>query len=312
MIFEGNEKKLELVVSDKISLLEWPEERFHSIVRAADTQILSKIENSDSRAYLLSESSLFVWNNRMTMITCGQSTLVNAALKAFEYLQPEQVEALFYERKNEYYPQQQKTDFFSDIRLLNAKIKGRAFRLGTVDEHHLYLFHSNLAYKPKRDDTTLEILMYGLQGPAHEIFNQPGLDTAKIREATKVDQLLPGFLVDDYAFSPVGYSLNAIKGDRYYTVHVTPQEQSSYVSFETNLTSHKEIATTVSNVIETFQPRSFDLVYFDGKKEAAAPTARGYTLRSEVLEKLTCGFRVHYSHHSLPGGSRSRAFELKI
>ena len=39
----------------------------------------------------------------------------------------------------------------------------------------------------------------------------------------------------DVLFEPCGYSLNAMKGDTYYTMHVTPEEDFSYASFETNL-----------------------------------------------------------------------------
>src|SRR4051812_25396463 len=98
-IFEGAEKKLELVVRDGISLLKWPEERFFELVKAANTQILSKIENDECRAYLLSESSLFVRDDRFTMITCGDTVLANAACAAAKYLKPEDIEALVFERK---------------------------------------------------------------------------------------------------------------------------------------------------------------------------------------------------------------------
>lgn len=312
-IFEGAEKKIELVVRSGISLLSWPEERFLELVKAAGTQILSKIENSDCRAYLLSESSLFVWDDRFTMITCGQTTLVNAATKAAEFLDPQDIDALVFERKNEYFPQYQKTDFFSDIRTLNEKIKGKAYRFGDTDEHHLFLFHSNKVYKPRRDDTTLEILMYGLQNPAREVFNQKGQTAENIRELTGVHRIFSSdFIVDDYAFSPIGYSLNAIRGPQYYTIHVTPQDESPYVSFETNLTSRADIAKTINSVLEVFKPSSFDIAYFDTMNRPEKIEIPGYYRLSQVRQKLLCGYAVFYGHFTQQVLTEEPAVELPI
>lgn len=297
-IFEGAEKKLELVVRDGVSLLKWPEERFYELVRAANTQILSKIENEECRAYLLSESSLFVRDDRFTMITCGGTTLVDAAVQAASYLSPDDIETLVFERKNEYFPQYQKTDFFTDMKKLNSYLKGKAYRFGDTDEHHLFLFQSDKSYKPRKDDTTLEILMYGLQGKARETFNKVGQTTEAIREITGVHKLFGDFLVDDYAFTPIGYSLNAIKGTQYYTIHVTPQDASPYASFETNVTSRSEILKTVNTVLEVFRPSSFDLVYFNTRNTPEKLEISGYHRLSHVREKLVCGYTVHYGHFS--------------
>ncbi len=322
MIFEGSEKKFELTVRDDVNLLDWPESHYAGLVRAANTQILSKIENRHTKAYLLSESSLFVWRNRLTMITCGTTTLVDAALRAFDFLKPEQVEAFFYQRKNEYFPQLQSTDFINDTKKLNARIKGKGFRLGRPDEHHLFLFHSDQFYNAQHDDKTLEVLMYGLQGKARSVFNTTGLDTKTIRLETGVDQIVPGFQVDDFAFSPIGYSLNAIQDDRFYTIHVTPQDESPYVSFETNLTEQNSspelIQKTLQSVLAVFQPQSFDIIYFDPQtpdrrsSAALSPAVSDYDLRSEILESLSCGYDIQYSHHSQGNVKRTRAHKFKI
>jgi S-adenosylmethionine decarboxylase len=312
MIFEGAEKKLELVVREGISLLKWPEERFFELVKAADTQILSKIENEECRAYLLSESSLFVRDDRFTMITCGDTTLVEAACTAARYLKPEDIEALVFERKNEYFPQYQKSDFFADICKLNSQIAGRAYRFGDTDEHHLFLFHSNKKYKPVKDDTTLEILMYGLKGPARDVFNKEGQTAEAIREATGVHKIFPDFLVDDFAFAPIGYSLNALRGSQYYTIHVTPQDESPYVSFETNLTSRADVVKTIHSVLEVFRPTSFDVVFFDTRNTPEKIEVAGYHRLSQVREKLACGYAVQYGHFSQAGVETQGAVEIPI
>ena len=312
MIFEGSEKKLELVVREPVDLLAWPESRWLELIEAAGTRALSKIENSAACAYLLSESSLFIWRDRFTMITCGTTTLDEAALKACKYLREDEIAALFYERKNEYFPQMQKTDFFSDARKLNRVIAGCGYRLGHADEHHLFLFHSCREFQPRKTDATLEILMYGLRGRAREVFNEPNQTAEWIRTQTGLAKLFSGYKVDDHAFSPIGYSLNALNGARYYTVHVTPQNESPYVSFETNVNSRRDIESTIKSVLEVFQPRSFDVVYFDAVAERETVNVNGYVLRGAVREKLSCGFNVHYSHHSEVNAVEAPAWALQL
>lgn len=48
------------------------------------------------------------------------------------------------------------------------------------------------------------------------------------------------------------------------TIHITPQKEFSYVSFETNVpqNSYKELA---SKVLKTFQPEKFVLTMFTNK-----------------------------------------------
>src|SRR6185312_3150352 len=102
---------------------------------------------------------------------------------------------------------------------------------------------------------------------------------------TGLDRLFSGYLVNDHAFSPIGYSLNAINGARYYTIHVTPQDESPYVSFETNLNSRRDMEATIKSVLEVFQPRAFDVVYFDAKSEREIVNVNGYVARGAVREK---------------------------
>jgi S-adenosylmethionine decarboxylase len=312
-VFEGSEKKLEIVLSKKApSLRKWPLKQWEAIITAARAQILSSISSEHCDAYLLSESSLFVWDNRFTMITCGTTTLVDAAIKALEYISDDQIDCLVYERKNEYFPQMQKSDFTDDVKRLNKLCSGKAFRLGTVDEHHLFMFHSDRKYKPELNDRTLEILMYDLQGTAKEVFNTEGLTREEIRELTKVDKILAGFNVDDFAFSPIGYSVNALKDHYYFTIHVTPQEASPYVSFETNMVDKGQIQEVVSSVIDVFKPRSFDTVFFDSSDRQELIELPGYQRRCDVRQSFECGYSLQYGQFALPDVVLDSVFELKI
>lgn len=309
--FEGPEKKLEINLRPGLpSLRSWDQSEWAKVVEKSHATILSKISSDACDAYLLSESSLMVWDDCCVMITCGTTTLVDAAEHLVAKIGAENIEAFFYERKNEYFPAQQRSCFRSDVGRLKDLISGTAYQFGRPDEHHVYLFHDNQAYEHKRLDTTLEILMYDIGGRARQIFGTSGLSTEKIRQETGVDRILPGYSIDDYAFTPVGYSLNALKGSRYYTVHVTPQKNSPYVSFETNEAT--EVRDVIGSVLETFQPRSFDVVFFDPNAKEEIIDLKGYEKRSSVRTELSPGFGVQYGHFSKKGYVTENPIRLKL
>ena len=69
-----------------------------------------------------------------------------------------------------------------------------------------------------------------------------------------IDSLCPGAVIDPRAFEPCGYSMNAILFRSYYTMHVTPEDGSSYASFETNQRVGS-YGSLVSNVVRAFRPK---------------------------------------------------------
>lgn len=309
MYFEGSEKKLEVVFSKDVNLFEEEKGFWSFLVSKAKAQILSEISSEDCLAYLLSESSLFIWKDRLTMITCGQTILVNAAEEIFKKFPPRQIEAFFYERKNEHFPRLQETDFQKDVRQLQEWIPGKALRFGNIDEHHVFIFHSSKTYKPDRNDSTLEILMYDLRKDIKDIFQNPSITTKEIRDLVRTDQILPGFHVDDFKFDPIGYSLNAVREDQYYTIHVTPEDLGCYVSFETNCAEREAYKEIVQQVLECFQPQSFDIVSFD-PQETQPIDVNSYNLRSFFQQSLSCGYGVFYSHYFKPCKEPQSAVEI--
>ncbi len=297
MFFEGSEKKVEIIVGENINLLDQPKDFWSQMVAYAGAKILSEISNERCRAYLLSESSLFVWKDHLTMITCGTTTLVKAVKFFTSHFNPSNIESLIYERKNEYFPHLQTTNFFSDVNFLKSTVKGPSYRFGHPDEHHLMLFEMDKPYKPSSDDVTFELLMYNLQGDAKEILNSPGHTIEQVRELMKFDEIFPDFEVDDYLFHPCGYSLNALKGPHYYTVHVTPEEIGSYVSFETNVDINESVKHQLSHILKIFKPESFDVIWFrpdDWLPDLSVPP---YVSRNLYQQDLKSGYTVTYSSH---------------
>ncbi len=311
--FEGTEKKVELVVDPSLpSFRSMGDAFWGTTVRRAGADILSKISGSQCDAYLLSESSLFVFDHSLVMMTCGRTTLHEAVLAVLEHYPADSVKLLVFERKNEIFPHEQPTSFFHDASKLDEVLPGKAYQFGNEDEHHLYLFHLDRQFEAAPGDMTLEILMYGIDKDVRPAFSLgSGTDTAEVRRRTGVDRILPGFDVDDHLFDPTGYSLNAIRDDEYYAIHVTPENVSSYASFETNHDCREDLDEVVQRVLEAFRPRSYDLVVF-GATRREGPAAHGYQLKSHVVQDLACGYSVEFINFFRPQSKISPAIELPV
>lgn len=297
MFFEGSEKKFELSVrAGSVSLRSRPIPWDH-IVRSARAEILSRMSNADMDTYLLSESSLFVMDDRVIMITCGTTTLIHAAIKLLEYVDPADLELFVYERKNEQMPGIQHTSFDDDVALLNARLPGCVFCFGNQASNHIRLYHLDRPFTPPRKDTTLEILMHDLSPRMERVFSSDnGFPADQIAQHSGLASIFPDFRRDAHLFNPMGFSLNAIKGPEYYTVHVTPQRSCSYASFETNHFLRGDISDTVSGVVSIFEPRVCLVMLFQPEK-GDCRLHLPWSARNRAVENLGCGYRVDYRHY---------------
>ncbi|KFY42812.1 hypothetical protein V495_04329, partial [Pseudogymnoascus sp. VKM F-4514 (FW-929)] len=89
----------------------------------------------------------------------------------------------------------------------------------------------------------------------------------------------PDARVDAYLFTPCGFSANGVipapeapgvgPSTHYFTVHVTPEPQCSYASFETNVPGQQtggETAEVIEHVVGIFAPGRFSVTLFEGKE----------------------------------------------
>jgi S-adenosylmethionine decarboxylase len=90
----------------------------------------------------------------------------------------------------------------------------------------------------------------------------------------------PDARVDAYLFTPCGFSANGVipapdsaeNSTHYFTVHVTPEPQCSYASFETNVPgrqSGRETADVIQQVVDIFKPGRFSVTLFEAKASDA-------------------------------------------
>lgn len=309
--FEGPEKKVELAVVDgHRSLRELPREAWQEVIAAARAEVLSERSNEHVDAYLLSESSLFVFEQFVTMITCGRTTLVDAVEAMLKHIDAGAVSVLVYERKNEHFPQLQPTTFFDDARRLRTLLPGRAVRFGVEHEHAVRMFHTTREHEPEAEDRTLEVLMHGI-GP--DVAKRFASDAAEpFRAAQAFPSILAGYTIDEHQFEPYGYSFNALAGEFYATLHVTPQSHGSYVSFETNDQSFgHDPGAFVRELVQLFRPEAFDVVAFEPDADPVRLEVEGYELRKHVSEPVS-GYTVTFLHFYRPSTEIVRAHELRL
>ena len=281
-------------------------------------KILNVIENEKARAYLLSESSMFVYENQLVIKTCGTTTLLNCLSKLLEIAASvglTKVDNVFYNRQNFFFPDRQlepHQGFKSECRILDSYFSnGGAYIVGRANENH-YNFY-NAECRMARDDplmlekdTTLEILMTGLSQDRMKFFYyQEGVSNEQIRQESGIADFMPGSIIDYYMFEPYGYSLNGLLGDSYWTIHITPQPNCSFVSFETNayMDDYTEL---ISKVLKAFQPERFIIAHLanslaaqkvreDNRKQAWNAKQICETFNLKVQDDIFC----HFDHYDL-------------
>lgn len=257
------------------------------ICERARCTILSSVSNRFVDAYVLSESSLFIYPQMLVLKTCGTTTLlrcIGILIDLGRGLGLE-IDWVGYSRKNfnfpgdQAFPHQsfhQELDYLHSHRTLCERLDGNGYTLGPVTGDHWFVFvadHTARRSCETDTDRVLNIMMFDIDESVAQKFYydqyERNLDGESKEEETSriskeqtvksgIKTLCPGAVIDSRAFEPCGYSMNAILFHSYSTIHITPESGSSYASFETNqkVGSYKSL---ISNVIRTFRPGRFVL-----------------------------------------------------
>lgn len=149
---------------------------------------------------------------------------------------------------------------------------GHAQQLQTTQSAKMNLIESLQLPDP---DQTIEILMTDLDPKVMAVFTKDVCRTAlEATQRSGIHKLIPGMVIDDYLFDPCGYSMNGVsKSGCYMTIHITPEPDFSYVSFESNVAS-SSYGDLIARVIDTFQPGKFIVTVFANKTSPAANVSR--------------------------------------
>ena len=343
--FEGPEKTMEVCfipgIGDERGLRALSRKKLDYLCTEAKCSILSKVSNSYMDAYVLSESSLFVYKHRYIMKTCGTTTLLHCLDSLLRFADELKMELMWvgYSRKNLLFPTQQawphsnfgdEIEYLNSHKLLQDRLNGVAHILGPVTGDHWFVYvadnpphmeavvrnyqltnRNSLSDSDENDalisrgvtksmstnslssscagvdlassmmtmeGVTMNMMMFDLDATVSKLFYQPtecnsnsekspsDLTPAaaigkSMTKASGIDHLVPGAIIDESSFCPCGYSMNAILHDAYSTIHVTPEPECSYASFETN-TTLRGYSPLVRNVLNVFGPKRFVLTMF--------------------------------------------------
>jgi S-adenosylmethionine decarboxylase len=280
--FEGPEKTMEIEFHLNkpvdMGLRSLKRDQIDRLCTLAKCSILTCTSNDFLDAYVLSESSLFVYKNKLIMKTCGTTTLlccVNALLEYADNLGMK-LACVTYSRKNlavptaQHYPHATFGDevtYIKEQTKINSFLRGAGHVLGPLTGDHWFVYVADKPLHPIKsicneitpsiNGCTLNLMMFGIAKEVREIFCQERFKTGReMTVASGISTLCPGAIIDETAFTPCGYSMNAIQENFYFTTHVTPEEDCSYISFETNF---PVLAYTpyIQKILRVFKPSRF-------------------------------------------------------
>lgn len=332
--FEGPEKKLEVFFTvppqQPTGFREFAPSVWSDVLADAHCSILHSVGNDYFDAYLLSESSLFVYPHKLILKTCGTTTLllVLPKLLALASRLGAGLSHVHYSHFRLAAPQLQHfphTSFAQEEAAVASLLRGhigpvhakvvlggpepepapqddspaspKASTAAGMPPTRWYALcaEGNATSPPAPEPPTpsppplvdgatpaeraalaaeaaataaeataetavIEIAMEGLAPEVCSVFVEArhaplagrALAAAMTR-ASGVGGLVPHAHVDDWAFEPCGYSMNALAGPYYYTVHVTPEIGFSYASFETNDPSYSS-SERLAAILSVFKP----------------------------------------------------------
>lgn len=307
--FEGPEKKLEIrfTIAKGKGLRSVSQERWQQILDAVKCTIMSCTKNEHIDSYVLSESSLFVYSNKIMIKTCGTTTLLHC-VEGIQVLAKEvnaEIDMIIFSRKNLNFPTKQlypHNNFDDEVHFLNKLFAGEGFVLGPVnkDNWHVYIadFRTPEAVESSNQQV-FEVMMHDLdEEKMKQFYKTEGVTARDTTYSSGIAKLLPGSIIDDFQFEPCGYSMNGLLKQWYWTIHITPEPHCSYVSFETNapLGSYTRL---LRHVLSVFKPgRATVVVMADASApcgdpvETFDPEVPEFALLSHTLQSLPSGLSV--------------------
>ncbi|KAK7363662.1 hypothetical protein VNO77_05812 [Canavalia gladiata] len=282
--FEGFEKRLELhFFGDdpaifQLGLRKLEFESLEQVLEAVQCTVVSAVGNSYFDAYVLSESSLFVYPTKIIIKTCGTTQLLKSIRPLILYAHHLGLTlcSCRYTRGSFIFPKSQPfphTSFKDEVSFLQDTIPPNlCFRKASImpsksSSHSWHVFTANdNSYHHDNELFTMEICMTELDPILARKFFRPPNDGKsgdsagkEMTELTGINEINPHTLICDFAFDPCGYSMNGMDGDWYSTIHVTPEDGFSYASFECVGSVNLNIGHVLRKVVQIFRPGTMSI-----------------------------------------------------
>jgi S-adenosylmethionine decarboxylase len=105
------------------------------------------------------------------------------------------------------------------------------------------------------------LMLHGLSGSFAGQLQAGAASGKQIESTLALVEFFPQLLIDQFTFSPKGYSLNAITGKNYLTIHITPEKLSTYLSLESSF-EERILHPYIEHLIRLFTPSQSQLMSF--------------------------------------------------
>ncbi|XP_057434033.1 S-adenosylmethionine decarboxylase proenzyme 4-like [Lotus japonicus] len=283
--FEGYEKRLELhFFGDDPTILQMGlrkldfECMIQPTLEAVQCTVVSAVGNSYFDAYVLSESSLFVYPTKIIIKTCGTTQLLKSITPLIFYAHTHLGLTLCscrYTRGSFIFPESQPfphTSFEEEVTYLentipeNLSLRKASIMPSKSSSHSWHVFtatNNPPLFHYESHPYTMEICMTDLDPTlARKFFQRPGDGKSgssagkDMTELSGINEINRNALICDFAFDPCGYSMNSMDEDWYSTIHVTPEDGYSYASFECagSMSMNENMVHMLRKVVQIFRP----------------------------------------------------------
>lgn len=280
--FEGVEKRLEIVfkkqaIGESSLRTTLTEDVWNDILSPVDCKIEYSLLSPSVDTYLLSASSLFVFDDCVVIKTCGNTKIFNAISLILLHYRQDPV-AVKFTRGTYLWPERQpyphqsfETEVYElcqlvpleDVMTEKLGFPGKIFHVAAAAA----VPEADLALSSPLSRSTVEILMTSLDKSKSSVFFQKS-GRGPMITASGIDRLFPGSKISDMEFPECGYSMNGIVGGSVYTIHVTPEDGCSFASFELCHfhPDDVDLSLLVESVVSCFDPANFTVAIVGSSK----------------------------------------------
>ncbi len=272
-VFEGVEKRIEIRFAEydllRNGLRSLSREIWNEFCSKCRCTIIHHDNTEFYDSYILSESSLFVFGNKVMIKTCGTTVPLEGVdflvVKAREIgLLPTD---MTYTRSSFLFPDLQvyphndldrEMDYLSKMVIDGVLVPGNSSILGDANGKYWFAHYKKFQPTSVAGDTTVvtppnasrtfsidgtgsehimvDVIMTGIDKDICAIYHKDPLRSDDVNSAIMGESLrgiIPDFkTISGKCYDPCGYSCNAFDDDRYLTVHITPEDAFSYASVE--------------------------------------------------------------------------------
>eukprot|EP01055_Gregarina_sp_Pseudo9_P000249 Gregarina_sp_Pseudo_9__248@NODE_115_length_4185_cov_38_836469_g107_i0_p2_GENE_NODE_115_length_4185_cov_38_836469_g107_i0NODE_115_length_4185_cov_38_836469_g107_i0_p2_ORF_typecomplete_len309_score91_48SAM_decarbox/PF01536_16/6_4e48_NODE_115_length_4185_cov_38_836469_g107_i031424068 len=260
MVFEGVEKRLVVEVAaggSGLKPLDLTADDWTPILTAAQCEILSQRELQKQKIFLLSESTLAVWESGFVLKTCGKTSPLKALSKMLT-LYPSlthEITWLAYSRSDFAQPESQlwpHQSFEQEVCFLRETYAAtRSVSLAAGGRSFHVAFFSGGACGPTR--VFEEVLLFGVREDC--VAALAGAQPSPPGVPSPLRRAFGDGVLDEFWFEPQGYSCNALQPAQFFDCHISPEPETSYASLEKGTLGERD-AVDLEQFASLFGPQT--------------------------------------------------------